>query len=338
MAGQFESRVHFHSRTPNPWLSLLTRVLISLGALMSSALIVYAEADSYHDANGDGISFLDAVYFSTVSLSTTGFGDIYPVTDSARLVNTVVITPLRFLFLSVLVSTTVEALSKRGRESLRVSRWRSIVNNHTIVIGYGIKGRTAVKTLISSGLQPKEIVIITADARQVDEAGRLGCVVVHGDAHQEDVLADAVAQRASRIVIALDADDTTVLVTLAVRRMNPTVRIVASVREAVNMPAMRQSGVDTLISTAEAAGQMLATSLLSPDTGDVLSDLLDPADGLQLRERAIQVAEVGTRISTLSERGELVLAVHRAGRMLRFDEPAAAVLQLGDSIVYARTA
>lgn len=337
MSGQQSSRIHFHKRTVNPWVSLLTRVLVSVSALMASAIIVYSEAESYHDANGDGISFLDAIYFSTVSLSTTGFGDIYPVTDSARLVNTVVITPLRFIFLSVLVSTTVEALSKRGREALRVSRWRSVVNNHTIVIGYGIKGRTALKTLIGSGVKPSDIVVITADGRQVDDASKFGCVVIHGDAHQEDVLLEAVANRAQRVVIALDADDTTVLVTLAVRRINPRVRIVASVREAVNVPAMRQSGVDTLISTAEAAGQMLATSLLSPETGNVLSDLLDPVEGLQLSERATLPSEAGKRISSLSESGELVLAVHRGGRMLRFDESAAAVIQLGDSIVFART-
>lgn len=210
------------------------------------------------------------------------------------------------------------------------------MNNHTIVVGFGIKGRTAVKTLIGSGVKPSDIVIITADGRQVDEASKLGCVVVHGDAHQEDVLSEAVAQRASRVVIALDADDTTVLVTLAVRRMNPRVRIVASVREAVNVPAMRQSGVDTLISTAEAAGQMLATSLLSPETGDVLSDLLDPVDGLQLAERVATAAEVGVRISSLVDKGELVLAVHRKGQMLRFDDPAAAELQVGDAIIYAR--
>ena len=337
MAQDLTTRIHFHTRRVNPWLSLLLRVGVATGSLLTSAIIVYSEAESYHDANGDGISFLDAVYFSTVSLSTTGFGDIYPVTDSARLVNTIVITPLRFIFLSVLVSTTVEALSKRGREALRIARWRSVVQDHTIVIGFGIKGRTAVKTLIGSGVKPSEIVVITASGSQVDEATKLGCVVVHGDAHQEDVLAEAVIRRASRIVVALDADDTTVLVTLAIRRMNPQVRIVASVRESVNVPALRQSGVDILISTAESAGQMMATSLLSPETGAVMSDLLDPVEGLQLSERPVRSEEVGTRISTLAESGELVLAVHRDGEMLRFNHADAAVIRAGDSLVFART-
>ena len=155
-------------------MSLLTRVCVAAGALLVSSLIVYSEGEAYHDSAGDGISFLDAVYFSTVSLSTTGFGDIYPVTPSARLMNTIVITPLRFLFLSVLVSTTVEALSKRGREALRIARWRSLVKDHTIVIGFGIKGRTAVKTLVGSGVRAEEIVIITANGTQVDEATKLG--------------------------------------------------------------------------------------------------------------------------------------------------------------------
>lgn len=331
------ARIHFRTRAVNPWLSLLMRVCAAGGAMLISSLIVYSEAASYHDANGDGISFLDAVYFSTVSLSTTGFGDIYPVTDHARLMNSLIITPLRFVFLGVLVSTTVEALSKRGREALRIARWRSVVRDHTIVIGFGIKGRTAVKTLIGSGVRAEDIVVITANQSQVDDATKLGCVVVNGDAHQEEVLAEAAVDRAARAVIALDADDTTVLVTLAVRRVNPKLRIVASVRESVNVPALRQSGVDTLISTAEAAGQILATSLLSPDTGAVLSDLLDPVEGLRLNARAVRPDEVGSPISALLQMGESVLAVHRGGSMLRFDDPTLGALQVGDSIVFVKT-
>src|SRR4051794_4460420 len=83
--------------------SIVRRVIWSVLTLFGAVLVVYLDRDGYRDANGDGVSFLDSVYYATVSLSTTGYGDITPVTDSARLINILVITPLRILFLILLV-------------------------------------------------------------------------------------------------------------------------------------------------------------------------------------------------------------------------------------------
>ena len=64
-----------------------------------------------------GVSLLDAAYYATVTLSTTGYGDITPVCDSSRLANVFVITPLRFLFLIVLVIGITTQFLLRRREA-----------------------------------------------------------------------------------------------------------------------------------------------------------------------------------------------------------------------------
>jgi hypothetical protein len=40
------------------------------------------------------------------------------------MVNTVVITPMRVIFLIILVGTTLEVLTERTRTSWRITRWR----------------------------------------------------------------------------------------------------------------------------------------------------------------------------------------------------------------------
>ena len=65
-----------------------------------------------------------AVYYATVTLSTTGYGDIVPYSDAARLTNVLLVTPLRVLFLIILVGTTLEVLTERTREEWRLNRWR----------------------------------------------------------------------------------------------------------------------------------------------------------------------------------------------------------------------
>ena len=104
------------------------RVVYALAALFAAVLIVYLDRDGYRDVEHrtqQPLSFLDCLYYATVSLSTTGYGDITPVTPSARLINVLVITPLRVAFLIVLIGTTVETLTTQSRQALKIQRWRN---------------------------------------------------------------------------------------------------------------------------------------------------------------------------------------------------------------------
>ena len=114
-------------------------MLLAAGLLVLSAVLVYLGRDGYRDAAhpGQPLSVLASVYYATVTLSTTGYGDIVPVTDPARLVNTVVITPIRVVFLIVLVGTTLEVLTERTRMNWRIARWRTKVAGQVVVIGFG---------------------------------------------------------------------------------------------------------------------------------------------------------------------------------------------------------
>jgi len=98
---------------------VLKRVLLALGILVLSAVIVYLGRNGYRDSSGQPVGWLTAFYYATVTLSTTGYGDVVPVSNSARLVNTLVVTPLRVLFLLVLVGTTLEVLTERTRNEWR---------------------------------------------------------------------------------------------------------------------------------------------------------------------------------------------------------------------------
>ena len=98
--------------TRSPWWELGRRVLMAVGILVFTVLLVYFDRDNYNDANDPNhrVSFIDAIYYTTVTLSTTGYGDIAPVSDGARLINAFIITPLRIAFLVLLIGTTLEVI------------------------------------------------------------------------------------------------------------------------------------------------------------------------------------------------------------------------------------
>ena len=340
-----KSLLQLPARRVGPLASILIRVGIALLALLAVATITYVERDGYRDvvnevSDVEGASpeftFLDALYYATVSLSTTGYGDITPVSDAARFVNVFVITPLRILFLVVLVGTTVEVLTKRSRDEFRANRWRNRVKDHTVVVGYGVKGRSSVRAIIDQGTSPSDIVVVDATQEALDEATAIGCVAVVGDATREDVLRLAEIGRAARIVVATDRDDTSVLVVLTARRLNSTATIVASARESQNIIVLRQSGANIVIPTAEASGRMLGLSLQSHVAGQIVEDLLEPVEGLEIVERDITPAELGLPPESLIEERTVVLAVVRDGEVHRFDEGRVSLLQRGDRIVVIR--
>ena len=317
-----------------PFDSVLRRVMLAVGILVASAVIVYLDRTGYRDSSGKPIGWLTSFYYATVTLSTTGYGDVVPVSDGARLVNTLVITPLRVLFLLVLVGTTLEVLTEHTRTEWAQSRWRSKVRDHTVVVGYGTKGRSAVATLVSNGLSLDRVIVVDADPAAIAEANRRGLVGVLGDGSRAEVLERAQTARAKHVLIATQRDDTAVLTTLTVRRMNRQAVIVASVRESGNAPLLRESGANSVITTADAAGQLLGVATLSPKVGSVVQDLLSYGSGLELLERPADAADAGL---SPREVREPVLAVIRGSRTLRFDDASIGVIRQTDRLVVVRS-
>ncbi|WP_116045328.1 potassium channel family protein [Amycolatopsis palatopharyngis] len=320
--------------TVSPMNAIARRIIGALLALGLAVLIVYLDRDGYTDSNGDGVSLLDALYYATVSLSTTGYGDISPVTAQARLVNIVVITPLRVMFLIVLVGTTLEVLTERSRQAFRIQKWRTKVRDHVVVVGFGTKGRAAVKTLLGDEvMEPNRIVVVDPDQSALDAAGALGLVTVHGSATRSDVLRVAGVPRARAVVVAANRDDSAVLVTLTARELAPNAHIVVSVREAENVHLLKQSGANQVVISSETAGRLLGIATSTPRVVDMVEDLLTPESGLAIAERAVEPSEAGGSPRHLPD---TVLGLVRGGNLYRVDSPEADAIEPGDRLLYVR--
>jgi voltage-gated potassium channel len=204
------------------------------------------------------------------------------------------------------------------------------LRDHTVVVGFGTKGRAAIRTACASGLRKEQVVVIDPGAKVIAAATAEGYEGVVGDATRSDVLRRAEVQRAGKIIIATERDDTSVLVVLTARQLNPRAKIVAAVREEENAPLLKQSGADEVITSAGAAGRLLGLSVLSPAAGRVMEDLMHQGSGLELVERPVTKAESGR---TPRETGDLVVSVVRGHRVLAYDDPAVGVLELTDRLV-----
>jgi len=327
--------LHIPEKFVSPGNRIARRLLYALGALFAAVFIVYLDRDGYRDVTEKPLSFLDCFYYATVSLSTTGYGDITPFTERARLINVLVITPLRVAFLIVLIGTTVESLTEASRQTLKIQRWRKRVRNHTVVVGYGTKGRAAVAAMIGDGVAPADIVVVDTDQTLLDRASASGLVTVRGDANRSDVLRLAGAQHAKAVVVATNSDPTSVLVTLTARELAPKATIIASVREGENRHLLLQSGADSVVVSSETAGRLLGLATSKPTVVEMIEDLLTPDAGLAIAEREVESKEVGGSPRHLPD---IVLGVLRDKKLLRLDDSRVDALEKGDRLLYVRNA
>ena len=286
--------IHLPSVRQGPLRALTIRVAMALALILTTVVIIYVGRDGYRDVNNDGLTLLDCFYYAVVSLSTTGYGDITPATPDARLVNVLLITPARVLFLIILVGTTLEVLTDQYRNSLRVSRWRRKLKDHVIVCGYGTKGRAAVDALLETGYAKSKIVIVENRPAALRQAAANGLAAIEGSATRSAVLDEADVRHCKSVIIATDSDEASVLITLTVRQLTAgQVRIIAAVREQENAALLKQSGAHHVIVSSATAGRLLGLTTTAPPLIDVVEDLLTPGQGMALAMRSAERGEVG---------------------------------------------
>ena len=326
--------IHLPLIRQRPLRAIGVRLLAAIMLILGAVSVIYSDRDGYRDVNEDGLTLLDCFYYAVVSLSTTGYGDITPVTADARLVNVLIITPARVLFLIILVGTTLEVLTEQYRTNLRVNRWRKKLKDHVIVCGYGTKGRSAVSALLETGYDKSRIVVVESRELAVRQAAANGLVAVEGSATRSAVLNEADVKNAKAVIIATDSDDASVLITLTVRQLTAgQVRIIAAVREQENAALLKQSGAHHVIVSSATAGRLLGLTTTAPPLIDVVEDLLTPGQGMALAMRSAERGEVGRNPRELQT---LVVALIRRGKVLALGGAATLVIETGDMLVYIR--
>ena len=77
------------------WADLALRLSAALALVSLVILIHWLDRAGLKDSHDGQISFLDVVYFTMISITTTGFGDIAPISNQARLIEAVIVTPIR---------------------------------------------------------------------------------------------------------------------------------------------------------------------------------------------------------------------------------------------------
>ena len=314
------------------WGDLGIRIGMALLLISIVILIHWWDRGGLVDNLDGEVSFTDIVYFTMISITTTGFGDIAPISDRARMVEAIIVTPIRFAVFFIFVGTAYNFIIKRSWENFRMARIQEQLSNHIVVLGFGVSGSESVNELIARGTDPRDIVVIDPDEENLLEAEAMGCNVLAGDATRDETLKAVRISEAQTILVSAGRDDTSILIVLTVRHLAPNVPISVVVRADDNEFLARQAGANNVINPVRFTGLLLAGSAKGAHISDYLADLASVSGRVQLVEREVLPEECGCPISELKSGGR-GLRVYRNGKALGFWEEECQNLQAGDIVV-----
>jgi voltage-gated potassium channel len=315
------------------WADVAIRLGLAISLVFVVVLIHWFDREGLVDNLDGEVSFLDVVYFTMISITTTGFGDIAPVSDRARLFEALIVTPIRVAVIVIFIGTAYAFVIRRSWEKWRMKRIQERLQEHIVVLGFGVSGSEAVHELIERGTDPSCIVVMDPSAERLAEAEALGCNVIEADASRDENLVAVRIEKAAAVLVSAGRDDSSILIVLTVRHLAPKVPISVVVRAADNELLARQAGADNVINPVRFTGLLLAGSAQGTHIADYMDDLASVSGRVQLIDRQVQPEEVGQSIDNLSGGGK-GLRVYRGDAAYGYWE--CGPLEAGDVIVEIR--
>lgn len=221
-------------------------------------------------------SLTDAFYFTLVTGSTVGYGDITPTDEIGRwfTMSTLLLNVASFaVALGVVLAPAIEARLSRALGRMTETQLE-LLDDHILVLGYGDLTEPLLDELRDA--KTGNFVVITPDETKSRILSEEGIEVLTAEPSDETPLERAQIGSARAVVAATNDDAADALAILTARQLNPDVRIVAAATQRENVRKLKRAGADTVISPATIGGRLLLRSALgSEDTEDIVERLLD---------------------------------------------------------------
>ncbi|MDK2934482.1 MAG: voltage-gated potassium channel [Clostridiales bacterium] len=282
----------------------------------------------------------DAIWWGLVTSTTVGYGDYFPSTFGGRIVATILmligISSFGFITAAV-ASVFVENKLKEGMGLMNIK-----FKGHIVVIGWNSKSQTIIHELVHDNSDRKVVIVDDIERLNLDYQN---VFFVHGDPTKDETLKKANVQHASTVIVVADekignegmADAKSVLICLAVDKLNTNVHLIAEVLNQENVPHFNRANVDDIIISNEMSSRIMVRSALYKNVSRALKELLTSTYGNEIYECNVQEQDVGMTFSDLSckymeEKNAIVLGIAN-GRLI-LNPGKDRVIEKGDIVIY----
>ncbi|MFH1090654.1 MAG: ion channel [Pseudomonadota bacterium] len=286
---------------------ILTVMAIMLALASFSMYLVESKTDSPK-------SLWDAVWWSLVTVTTVGYGDVVPKSSVGRLIGFGVM--IFGVFLISMMTATIASVfvSRKIKEGKGLEDIRD--RDHILICGWNEHGSNVVRTLFQQ-LKPKVPVVVLLNELPRDEVDviihrfpEINFKYVRGDFTKEEILDRANAWHARAAIVLADisgahpldkADERTLFACLAIKSRAPKVKACAELLHAENKEHLRRAGVDETTVRGEPNSTILAGAAAAEGLASVMKRLLDMDEPNKLWRVRVPDRFVGRTVEELTQ-------------------------------------
>ncbi len=307
---------HFDIAVPTQALGYLTLITVAIWLAAGMSFFAFE-----HGVNENVRAIDDALWWSMTTLSTVGYGDLYPITAGGRAVafGTMILGVGVLGTLAATLATALLDARDRGRKGLRSYR----MDRHLLILGWNEKAPAAVADFRNDPRYATTPVVVVADlpeAPMTDASIRF----VRGQPGRVDVL-DRASARDAAVAIAFARDSTdprsdheTAMVVLAFRELNPKARVSAELVHPDHREYLMRVGCDSVVDNHAITSTLLVRTTQDLGVAEVLEELVRNGSGAELYRVPIPAAYVGRSVRDycigMLDHGCMVIGLIRDGR------------------------
>ncbi len=301
-------------RIKNRFYSMIRSKIGRLFILTVGILLLGAAGLNYFEKMS---SITDAIWWSFVTITTVGYGDVTPITVGGRITGVVVMVfgiGLLGMFTATVASMFVEGNLREDRGLNKVS-----VTDHFLICGWSYEVKEIVEEMRADRkLEDKAIVLIADLSEKPFEEEQ--CYFISGEVNEENLEKANLAEASAVLIVSDDRLDSysrdakVVFSTLTIREHNPDVYICVEMTDAKNTRHCQRAGANEIIVIGELSSSLLVQAALDHGITRIITELVSHRFGNSLYKILPPESLVGRRfievLATLKEEHNvIVLAV-----------------------------
>ena len=236
--------------------------------LLYFGAIVAIGSGGFYIIGGDEWSIIDSIYMTIITLSTVGFGEVYPLSDLGKLWTVIVIIFGVSGFAAIIYELGAELIQMNTYRSRTMRKKISKLKSHYIICGYGRMGAVIAGELYKKGIP---FIIVEINESKINKIQDIGYMHIHGDATMDDILIEAGIERCEGIVVVLENDQDNLFVTMSSRNLNKDAYIISRCALHDTGKKLKRAGANKVVNPYITGGHRMAELLISPFVEDTVS-------------------------------------------------------------------
>jgi len=240
----------------------------------------------------ESYNFLDALYMTIISISTVGYGEIHPLSDTGRVFTIFLLVTNIGVFLYGITTIAGFLLEGEFRKILRNIKLEKVIaklQNHVIVCGYGRNGKQVCLELMDDKIP---FIVIEGNDSIHEELEESNILNILGNATESKILIKAGIKKAKAIITTLPNDPDNVYVSLCAREMRKDIIIIsrASIDSSVNN--LKRAGANNVIMPEKIGGAHMAALVTKPDITEFIAILTGQGSDISLTFEEIPLTNI----------------------------------------------